>query len=258
MVLNDLAAACWSARQYERSVPLFEETLRLRIKALGQDDAETIRTAFNLAANYRDAGRADEAVQLVDKWIGRASAVLAPAHEVRGLGRDVGAQTYTRAGLHDRAEPLLREAAELTRQSGAASAAHAEGLAALGLNLLQQRKWVDAEPVLRECLVNSEREQPDAWATFNRQSLLGGALLGQKRYADAEPLLLRGYEGMKQRESQIPEQDRSLRLSEAAGRLCEMYDAWDKPADAAKWRHLKESAGAAKDAAADRPTTRPK
>jgi hypothetical protein len=34
-------------------------------------------------------------------------------------------------------------------------------------------------------------------------SALGAALLGQKNYTAAEPLLLKGYEGIKQREKSI-------------------------------------------------------
>ena len=68
-------------------------------------------------------------------------------------------------------------------------------------------------------------------------SLLGGSLLGQKKYADAEPLLLQGYQGMKQRDAQIPKVGK-LRLSEAVDRLIDLYDAWGKKDEAAKWRAL--------------------
>ena len=60
-------------------------------------------------------------------------------------------------------------------------------------------------------------------------------LLGQGKYAEAEPLLLTGYAGMKQREKTIPAIGKP-RLSEAADRLAALYTAWDKPAEAAKWR----------------------
>jgi len=65
--------------------------------------------------------------------------------------------------------------------------------------------------------------------------MLGGALLGQKKYADAEPLLVAGYEGMKQHEATIPPQ-RKDRLPEALERLVQLYEATDKPDEAARWR----------------------
>ncbi len=65
--------------------------------------------------------------------------------------------------------------------------------------------------------------------------MLGGSLLGQKKYADAEPLLLKGYEGMKQREKSITKGGET-RIPEALDRLIELYTATNKPDEAKKWR----------------------
>ena len=64
---------------------------------------------------------------------------------------------------------------------------------------------------------------------------LGGALRGLGRFADAEPLLVAGFEGMDARKSSIPPpyQDR---LSKAATRVVQLYEAWCKPEQAAAWR----------------------
>jgi hypothetical protein len=75
---------------------------------------------------------------------------------------------------------------------------------------------------------------------FNTQSMLGGALLGQKKYAEAEPLLLKGYEGMKEREVKIPKTGGTeLRIPEALDRLIELYTATNKPEEAKKYRDLR-------------------
>ncbi len=100
---------------------------------------------------------------------------------------------------------------------------------------LAQRKYVEAEPVLRECLAKRTELASDDWKTYNAQSLLGEALSGQQKYAEAEPLLTAGYEGMKQREATIPPEAKS-RLPLALERLVRLYEAWDKPDEAAKWR----------------------
>ena len=57
----------------------------------------------------------------------------------------------------------------------------------------------------------------------------------QKKYADAEPLLLSGYEGMSEREAQIPPVGKP-RLTETIRRLVDLYDAWDKKDKADEWR----------------------
>jgi WD40 repeat protein/serine/threonine protein kinase len=116
-----------------------------------------------------------------------------------------------------------------------AAAARGGELVLLAKSKLEAKAFTEAEPLLRECLALREKAEPDAWMTFNTRSLLGGALLGQKKYADAEPLLLKGYEGMKQREKAIPPQA-ATRIPEALDRLIELYTATDKPDEAKKWR----------------------
>ena len=102
--------------------------------------------------------------------------------------------------------------------------------------------------MLRECLTIREKAAPDDWRTFNTQSMLGGALLGQAKqlqatdaaaatakFTEAEPLLVQGYEGMQQREATIPPEGK-IRLTEALQRLVDLYTAWGKPDEAAKWQ----------------------
>jgi hypothetical protein len=105
----------------------------------------------------------------------------------------------------------------------------------LALTTLKSEAFTDAEPILRDCLAIRDKTQPDGWSTFNTKSMLGGALLGEKKYAEAEPLLLAGYEGVKKREKLIPSLG-STRIPEAIERLVQLYEATDKPEDAAKWR----------------------
>lgn len=47
--------------------------------------------------------------------------------------------------------------------------------------------------------------------------------------------MLKGYEGMKQREKTIPPQA-GVRLTEALDRLVELYTATEKPEDVKKWQ----------------------
>jgi hypothetical protein len=110
----------------------------------------------------------------------------------------------------------------------------AEALLDLGKVLLQQKKYGEAETSLREGIDLRVQLKSDTWSTFEARSLLGAALVGQKKYADAEPLLLASYEGMKQRAAQIPAAAK-VRLVEAAQRLVDLYEAWDRPEQAALW-----------------------
>ena len=142
---------------------------------------------------------------------------------------------------YDQAEAWRRKClAVVKEQHGPESAEYAIELTGLGSNLLQQDKLADAEPFLQESLAIRRKLQPEVWTTFNTQSLLGAALLGQQKYADAEPHLVQGYEGMKKSEKDLGHKHHGpptrQRLTEALERLVQLYDAWDKPVDAAKWR----------------------
>ena len=110
--------------------------------------------------------------------------------------------------------------------------------------MLQVNAYADAEPLLRECLAIREKTQPDLWSTPHTKSKLGRALLGQKKYTDAEPLLIAGYEGMRQREATIPPQEKP-RLTEALEYVIQLYEATNKPEQAAKWRKQLEASKAA-------------
>jgi hypothetical protein len=146
------------------------------------------------------------------------------------------AATYDAAGQFAKAEPLYRSfLTQAQKQFGAGDLRTSAAQANPGSNLLQQKKYTEAEPLLRDCVKVRQQKQPDAWNTFNAQSMLGGSLLGQKKYTEAEPLLLAGYEGMKQRQAQIPKTAQA-RLRQAVERLIELYNAWERQEDAARWR----------------------
>jgi eukaryotic-like serine/threonine-protein kinase len=206
---------------------------------LGLDHPETLVTMGNLGVNYRDARLFSEAIALLEEGLDRARQRPGGVPAQLAWLPTALANTYAAAGHFAKAEPLYHNALEQAKkQFGAGSLRIAGPMYQLGLNLMQQKKYHAAELLLRDCLQICEREQPNVWNSFNIKSMLGGSLLGQKRYADAETFLLQGYEGMKQREVQIPKADRAS-LSEALDRLIDLYDAWGKKDAAAKWRALR-------------------
>jgi eukaryotic-like serine/threonine-protein kinase len=108
-------------------------------------------------------------------------------------------------------------------------------MAQLGLLLIEKRLFTEADLLLRELQAIREKTVPDDWRTFNTRRMLGSALLGQKKYADAEPLLLKGYEGMKQREKSIPKSGGAdERIPQALDALIELYTATGKPDEVEK------------------------
>jgi hypothetical protein len=161
---------------------------------------------------------------------------LGPDHPRNLLSRNNLANAQESLGHWSDAETLRRDALARRRKTVKPDSPLLAGdLDGLGRNLLKQAKWSEAEAVLRECLAIRAKAIPDDWRRFHSMSLLGGALLGQGKCTEAEPLVVQGYEGMKAREAKIPVPAKS-RLTEAAERVVQLYEAWGQPEQAAAWK----------------------
>jgi tetratricopeptide (TPR) repeat protein len=113
------------------------------------------------------------------------------------------------------------------------------GLEFRGRELLAKGKYVESEAFLRQLLDAQTKARPGSDETFRAQCVLGGSLIGQKRYTEAEPLILQGYSEMKRWWSVQGEPETPLRTLfevEAVGWLVQLYDGWEKPEEAEKWR----------------------
>ncbi|MCL6505041.1 MAG: tetratricopeptide repeat protein [Pirellulales bacterium] len=189
---NNLASAYKAAGRLDQALPLFEQTLALRKARLGPDHPDTLGSINNLATAYQAAGRLDEARLLYEQAAtGMEQRRFPHAQASRIIPNTIVA--CEAAGQLARAEAWQGKwPAHVRDTTGADSLPYAGELAALGLNLLQQKKWAEADAALRECLAIRQQQPPEAWTTFNTRSMLGEALLGQQRYAESEPLLLSG------------------------------------------------------------------
>jgi tetratricopeptide (TPR) repeat protein len=250
--INNLAVVYQAAGMRDLALPLFEETLRLRKARLGADDPRTLDSMNNLAMAYQDAGKLDLALPLYEETLKLSNAKLGTEHPLTrsiryklDVLRNIGnAEERYRVNLAklgpDHIDTLLarRDLAQLylsTNRLDEAERILVEVLDAMKTRANDDPIRVFTIGLLRNCLKIRERTMPDSWLTFRAKSLLGGALVGLKDYAAAEPLLLSGYEGMKQREAQIPPQGND-RLIEAVERLAQLYDATNNKEEAMKWR----------------------
>ena len=191
-----MGAAYRAAGKLQEAIAVLEKARGAVVTTLGAEHPVTLTTLGNLASAYQDAGKVHQAIALFEQ---AAAGIEKRQFEYQHAGRLMckAIAAFTAANQLDKAESWRRKwMAFVSQQDGAASPAYARELAALGLNLLQQQKWIDAEPILREAWDIRSKKEANDWRTFNTMSMLGGALLGQKHYAAAEPLLVKGYEGM--------------------------------------------------------------
>jgi serine/threonine protein kinase/tetratricopeptide (TPR) repeat protein len=232
--MNNLAVGYWSRKQLDKSVAIFEQLLPIQQKKLGREHPNTQFTVANLGVNYNDTGRLAEAIPLLEEAY--RSSKKYPV--LRWVG-DHLLEAYTKAGKRAETQKLIHEIQADARKHLPKDSPQLAGLLAqFGLMLFRLNSYAEAEPLLRESLAIYEMLKHDSWVTFNIMSLLGEVLLAQKKYTDAEPFLLKGYEGMKAREKNIPPHN-STRIPEVLGRLIELYTAMNKPDEVKKYRELR-------------------
>ena len=130
-------------------------------KKLGPDHRHTLSAQNNLATAYEAAGQVERAIALHERTLSARKAALGPDHPDSLASRGHLIRLFDVRGESPRSEPLLREALGSARtEPGAGPSTRSVALAALGDNLLKQRRWADAEPVLREGLAIREAVSP--------------------------------------------------------------------------------------------------
>ena len=242
--MMNLGYVCWYMHQLPRAIEILEEVRRLQVSSLPAEHPEIFWNEAHLGRAYRDAGRVAEALPLLEEAYRKGG-------DQPGLDwvGDELLKTYARAGKTAEATALANKLLSGVREElPSGSPQLASALVRTALPLLELQAWDAAEPMLRDALAFREQHTPQDWRTFNTRSMLGEVLLGQRRFADAEPLLVQGYEGIKQCEEQLPA-DVRIRVAEALERLVTLYEVWNKPDEAARWRTEQEARKAAAETA---------
>jgi serine/threonine protein kinase/tetratricopeptide (TPR) repeat protein len=203
---------------------------------VGNDNPDTLDARRILADCYYEAGRYDDAIATHARTLKELESKVGPDHPYTINCRAGLAEDYKAVGRVHEAISLFQTRLKSQRSSGGAE--HPDTLVAmndLAGAYLKAKQFGDAEKLVRECLALRNKIRPDEWRRFWAESQLGAALAGQKKFAAAEPYLIKGYEGLKERESRLPSQGKR-ELKDAAARIVPLYEAWQKPDKAAEWK----------------------
>ena len=275
--LQDLGNALLLQGRYDEAERLLNEALAARRGALDRDDGGVAQTLRFLAALKLERGDYPRAEALYREVLAiqdangiylspdRAETLndLAVLLEYEGKSRgieelyDESLKIWRRTGGNEHtsvATVLSNKGKWLTGQGRYAEAAACfeEGLAIrrkrLGdrhplvailsyklASLLNIRgQFGRAEALAREsAALLGQGLPPGHWRKLYAESILAAALVGQGRYAEAEPLLLRGYPVLK---ASIGA--RAKPTQEVLACLVSLYQAWNRPAEAARFRAL--------------------
>ncbi|MFO0935898.1 MAG: serine/threonine-protein kinase [Gemmataceae bacterium] len=220
----------WRLKRLDISVPVLEDTLRRLIRIKGDDDPTAIVVNTNLGVNYLDTGRIHEAIPLLERS-------FAVRHRYRELdwSIDLLVAAYSDCGQYQDAARILKTDFDENRKY-LSPQKYLNQLTTLGTHMLEFDP-AGAEPLLRENLFHRQKNTPDFWGKFSIMSQLGESLMQQQRYQEAEPLLLRGYEGLKAREKQIPGTGSAQYvIPKALDRLIHLNHRLHRPDDVKRWQ----------------------
>ena len=232
--------------RYDQAETIFLENLQ-RLQAEGGKEANWADEMIGMGDVYQAQGKYDQAeAYYLKSWKARRLKYGVDASKTMTALAAL-ADFYQAQQKYDQVELLFKEQKESVWGLGFSTDEQtARGLDALAASRLARKQYPEAEVVLRRSVEIWKEVFPDSWRHFYALSLLGGSLLGQNKYSDAEPLLLQGYQGMKERNAQMPPR-KMFYLTEALQRLVHFYEATGRKDKAAEWRkQLEEVKPAAK------------
>ena len=244
--MNNLGVLYRNQGKYAQAEPLLTKVVEIERRVLGEEHPDSLSGMNNLARLYLNQGRHTEAQPLFTKILEVRRRVLGEEHPSTLLSMYNLAALYESQDEPAKAEALYSKVLAVRhRVLGPEHPDTIVVLASLGRLRMAERKYAEAEALLREALAGQEKKDASGWQRYDIQSMLGATLAAQGKFADAEPLLAAGYQGLTERKSTIPFENRSA-TEQAGERVVRLYQDWSKPEIAAEWRertHRAKEAG---------------
>jgi eukaryotic-like serine/threonine-protein kinase len=233
--LNNLAGLFRHTGDPGSAEPLYREALSLKLEAHGTLHPSTALGTSNLANLLMEAGSYEEAGRLHEEALAAYRVLFGDEHP------DVSVSLYSigvlrlRQGALDAAEAAFRRVLELDRKLlGPHHPDLAYGLIGLArVHLERGEAWL-AQPLLEEAVNTHLAGLPDEqWLVADAKGWLGESLLAQDLYDEAEPLLQSSHASFAAtRGTADPRTRRTVE------RLVDLYEALDRPEQAARYRAL--------------------
>jgi tetratricopeptide (TPR) repeat protein len=233
--INNYGYLLASMERLDEAETYYHEALDGFRRTLGDDHPDTLTSIYNMGGLLQSIGRLAEAEAYYREAFDGRRRVLGEDHrDTLGSVYDLG-NLLLALGNPDEADSFFEELLEAARESDSRSRKLQGVLDALTAVRINSERYTEAEELARECLTLRADHSPENWRTFNTKSLLGAALAGQEKYDEAEPLLLDGYQGMKVRENEILQKDKS-KLADALQRIIKLYEPTGESEKAMHWQ----------------------
>lgn len=271
----NLAGMLRRQEQFDEAEPLLREALAAQRRIYGDNDLTVASTARNLASLLRDRGALDEAATLYEEAIATRRRILGDVHPEVAVALNSYAMLLDLTGDSDRAIAGYRELIRIQEQihgdrphpdlaaiynnfgaslraagaldeaadyfgraiamvdaalePGHPNRAYARvGLAGVRMD---QRRFADASPLLRDAVAIRRGGLPEGHRYIGDALVeLGRCLTALGRFADAERELLEAHQLFIEAVGAT-----DSRTARARRGLAELYNAWGRPDDAARY-----------------------
>jgi len=187
---NQQALALWRAGQYAPALPLYQQALAVRKKALGEAHPAYATSLNNLAILYQEQGDYAKALPLFQQALAVRKKALGEAHPDYGQSLNNLAVLYRTQRQYAKAMPLFQQALEVRKKAlGEMHPDYAQGLNNLAVLYKDQGDYAKAIPLLQQGLEICKRAlgeaHPDYATSLNNLAELYRV---QGNYAKALPL----------------------------------------------------------------------
>ncbi len=237
-VLNVLAQAYTAAGKPGEAEPILVEVIEKQSRTAGAESPETLAAMTGLANAYMDQGRYAEAEARHLELLETKRRVLGPDARQTVNSLTFIVDLYFRQGKYREAYPFAAQLLPARRRMSGSDNSVTMGAAAdLALAHLASGNFTAAEPLAREAQDWDRKNRPGAWERFWSEIVLGASLAGQKKFVEAEPVLLEGYRGLASQKQAAGPTNR-VQIEFVIRSLGELYTAWGKPDEAAKWKNV--------------------
>jgi tetratricopeptide (TPR) repeat protein len=232
--LNNLGALRRQTGDLPGAEAAWRGALDIRRKCFSGKHPAVAESLSNLAALYNDRGDAESAEPLAREALDLRLHLFDEPHAQIAESLINLAVALATKGDPEGAKALSERAVAMQRNLGSRQIGLAYALNTLAEILLDLDDPKAAEAALRESLdIETNVRTAGDWEIAFTESVLGGCLTYQGRFAEAEPLLLRSAPVIQKARGQG-----DLYVLNAVRRVVELYDAWEKPDEAAKYRGL--------------------
>jgi tetratricopeptide (TPR) repeat protein len=234
--MNNLALAYWMGKRPRDAIPLFQETLKLRITHLGATHRDTLvsfENLINLVAHLRKLGDVEDAIEVGEHVVGilkehlpkhpltsRSMIELAANYQLMPDRVGDAVAKFQEAVLLRKSNPDPADPGAMGAMNALANAYRAAGQnhEALGvfdeIYRFRQTQLDSGDPNLIAAMWNLGAHQQD-----------------MQRFEEAEPLLLEVQRQLGPRPEISP-----VLAKHVVPRLIKLYNAWGKPDEVARWK----------------------